>query len=460
MSATSTGYPTSFFDETRRPHVRVVGVRQRLSQTSRFRLSIAVLLGTLLAGAGLRAEQPTVPLGEEINLPYGFYSEHFGLAAGYVRGISGYPQPQSSLLGTVMAGTNGSVLFFGMANDLKLPVSDRLFLDAIGQFGYFKDATSYTDGNPQYVGQTAGRNDSDKDNFIEGDGFDAFFRLSFKYVLPIGEGKDEPIDFDRLEDGLPLIGDEDINRVWNPLTSGRTQLELRPFYRSQEIDSDDLNAELRTNGLEFAVFYDNRDFARSPSQGSSIRARVSRDWGWADSSTEYKVYGLEADKYFSLGSNDTFRQRVIALDFWTVDTPTWDDFDVVDGERVYHRPPAYAGASLGGLFRMRGYPSSRFNDRAGIYYGLEARFVPKWNPFNEWAWLKEQVGVQWWQWVAFGEIGRVAPEWDLDELHSDMKTDVGLGVRLMAKGLVVRIDAAVSEEDYGIQMMVGQPFQF
>jgi len=311
-----------------------------------------------------------------------------------------------------------------------------------------------------FTGQPAGTNDSDMDNYIEGDGLDAYLLLNFKYVLPIGEGRDEPMDIDKLVNGLPVTGKEDINRVWNPLASGRTYLEIRPFYRSQEINANYLNAELRTNGIEFAVQYDNRDFVRSPSQGSSIRARVSRDWGLGNSSREYQVYGIEADKYFSLGSSETFRQRVIALDFWTADTPTWDDFDLVNGEPVYHRPPAYAGATLGGIFRMRGYPSSRFQDRAAIYYSAEARLIPRWNPFDEWPWLQEHLGVQWWQLVAFGEIGRVAPEWDLDELHTNMKKDIGLGVRLMAKGLVIRVDAAVSEEDYGIQMMVGQPFQF
>ena len=423
-------------------------------------LAWALACTVFLLPHSLLADQPTVPSKAQISLPYGFYSEHFGLAAGYVQGVFGAPQPQASLLGTLIAGSNGSVMAFGLAKDLKTPYSDRLFVDAIGQIGYFADTVAYIDGNPAYLGQPAGSNDSAEDNFVQGDGLDAYLLLSFKYVLPIGEGRDEPMDIDRLSGGLPLPGEEDRNRVWNPLRSGRTYLELRPFYRSQEIEADYLDAELRTNGLEFAVLYDNRDFARSPSQGSSIRARVSRDWGWANSSREYTVYGLEADKYFSLGSSENFRQRVIALDYWTVDTPTWNDFDIVDGKPLYHRPPAYAGATLGGVFRMRGYPSSRFNDRAAVYYSVEARFIPRWNPFNEWAWLQEHLGVQWWQLVAFGEIGRVAPKWDLDELHSDMKKDVGVGVRLMAKGLVVRVDAAVSEEDYGVQMMVGQPFQF
>jgi hypothetical protein len=62
--------------------------------------------------------------------------------------------------------------------------------------------------------------------------------------------------------------------------------------------------------------------------------------------------------------------------------------------------------------------------------------------------------------VPFVEVGRVAPSWSVDELHSDMKWDVGFGVRAMAKGLVVRVDTAVSDEGLRVQMMVSQPFQF
>ncbi len=419
-------------------------------------------MGALLAFAVMPvyADQPTLPGEQIISLPYGFYNETFGFTAAYVHAVFGYPQPQAALLGTVMAGTSGSIMGFGMAKDIRFPFSERLFVDAVAQLGDFKDARIFADGNPAFPGDSAGSNDSDPDDFIEGDGVDAFLRMNLKYVLPIGEGRHEPIDYDRLENGLPLKGEEDRVRRWNPLQSGRTYLELRPFYRSQEINGRFVDAISRTNGLEFAVFYDNRDFARSPSQGSSIRARVSRDWGWGDSSSEYKVYALEADKYFSLGSSERFRQRVIALDLWMADSPTWNDSHIENGEIVYHRPPAYTGATLGGLFRMRGFPTSRFNDRSAVYYSAEARVIPTWNPFNNWPWLQEHVGVQWWQWALFGEVGRVAPKWDLDELHSDMKWDVGVGIRLMAKGLVVRLDAAYSDEDVGIQMMVGQPFQF
>jgi hypothetical protein len=37
---------------------------------------------------------------------------------------------------------------------------------------------------------------------------------------------------------------------------------------------------------------------------------------------------------------------------------------------------------------------------------------------------------------------------------------VGLGMRAWAKGIVVRIDTAVFNKDFGVHMMVSQPFQF
>jgi hypothetical protein len=109
---------------------------------------------------------------------------------------------------------------------------------------------------------------------------------------------------------------------------------------------------------------------------------------------------------------------------------------------------------------MRGYPSQRFSDKAAVYYSAELRMVPEWNFLDRIPLLEERVGVEWIQLVGFVETGRVAPEYNFDELHSDLKWNVGVGLRAWAKGLVVRVDAAYSEEGAGVQMMVGQPFQF
>ena len=88
------------------------------------------------------------------------------------------------------------------------------------------------------------------------------------------------------------------------------------------------------------------------------------------------------------------------------------------------------------------------------------RLTPHWNPFDSWAGLQKHLGAEWLQFVPFVELGRVADEYDLGELHSDMKWDVGLGLRAWFKGFVVRVDTAGSDEGVGIQMMVGHPFQF
>ncbi len=109
---------------------------------------------------------------------------------------------------------------------------------------------------------------------------------------------------------------------------------------------------------------------------------------------------------------------------------------------------------------MRGHPSQRFNDRAAIYYAAELRLIPRWNPFKRWDWIQKYTGIQWLQFVPFAEVRRVASEWSIKRLHSNMKWDVGVGVRAMAKGIVIRIDSAVSDEGFGVQMMVSQPFQF
>lgn len=397
---------------------------------------------------------------QTLSVPYAFYNEAFGAAAAYAYGKIGYPQKQSAILTTAMVGSKGSVMGFFIGRDMRLPWSERLFLDPIVQIGWFKDADSYTDGNPNFTDERAGSNDSDEDNFIEGDGWDNFFRLRFKYLLPIGNGKKHIINTFEFDRGL-IKGGAAGGSVWNPLTSGRTFFELLPFYRRQQIDSDDVDRDIKTNGVEFSVFYDNRDFFANPSLGSALRFDISRDFGGFDSSNSWTVLQAELDKYFSLGPSKTFRQRVVAFDFWTAYSPTWDVKGVVDGQEVIsNRPPAYAGATLGGLWRLRGFPAQRFSDKASIYYALEYRMIPDWNPFNRWPWLQKYVGIEWLQFVPFVEVGRVAPSWNVNELHTDMKWNVGLGLRLWAKGLVARIDTAVSDEGLGVAMMVSQPFQF
>jgi hypothetical protein len=125
---------------------------------------------------------------QTLSLPYAFYNENFGFAAGYVYGKVGSPQQQATLLATGIVGTKGGMGFL-VGRDLQMPRVDRLFLDPLVSAGYFSDNEAYIDGNPDFRNQRAGSNDSSEHNFIEGDGWDNFFRLNFKYLLPIGYGR-------------------------------------------------------------------------------------------------------------------------------------------------------------------------------------------------------------------------------------------------------------------------------
>ena len=397
------------------------------------------------------------PADARISLPYAFWNETFGFAIGYVHAINGSPQPQAGMVASVMAGTEGSVMGFLMGQNIR-PVQSlpRLFMDPIFSIGYFDNADVFIDGNPDFPDERAGSNESDPENFVTGAGGDTFARVRFKYLLPIGTGRIRTLPAFQFDRGLLVDG---ANRVdgFNPSRSGLTYIEAMPFFRSQNVENDDISVEQATNGIEVGVFYDNRDIGSNPSSGQSVRLRLARDFGLLDSTDSWTSVGAEADQYFSLGETRGWRQRVLALNAWTSYSPTWD---VQPDGRIKNRPPAFSGATLGGLWRMRAFPAQRFNDKAGVYYAAELRMIPEWNPMQHLPALQERVGIQWFQIVPFVEVGRVAQDWDFDELHRDMHWDAGIGVRAWAKGLVARVDIAYSDEGMGVQMMVSQPFQF
>jgi hypothetical protein len=428
------------------------------------RISITVLL--LLTIAVVNANAVGIVVGTDgkaksvhINLPFAFYNETFGVAAGYVYGVGGWPQPQSTLLSTTIAGSGGSAMSFLIGKDLQIPFTRRWFFDPVMSVGYFNDADSYANGNTHYEEEQAGDNNSDKKNYVEGDGWDNFFRFKFKYLLPMGSGKDTIINTYKVAGGHLISGASGGDSM-NPFKSGDTFVELRPFYRSQQNDGEYGDAEVKTNGIDAGLYWDNRDFYPNPKRGNSWRIKYSEDFNLFNSSGNWTAMQGEVDQYFSLGESTLtsfWSGRILAFDFWTAYSPSWD---VQSDGSIDDRPPVYSGATLGGLWKMRGYPSNRFSDRAAIYYCAELRLTLNKNPFDKWPWIQKYIGVQWVQVVPFVEVGRVASEWEFEKLHSDMKYDGGLGFRLLAKGMTVRVDFAGSDEGFKTQMIIQQPFQF
>ena len=228
--------------------------------------------------------------------------------------------------------------------------------------------------------------------------------------------------------------------------------------RYQSYNTDDLTYDGDTFPFRFGYLYNNTDFASNPSRGSYQYISYSQDFSDDSDASNWSFIEFEASKYFDLGSSETARQRVVALNFWTGTSPSWSEEVTDEGETIIEdNPPFFEGATLGGFYRLRGYPDNRFNDRSVIYTTAEYRHTLKWNPVAGVSWLR-WLKLDWFQLVGFVEGGRVAGEYELDELFSDWKADAGLGLRAMCAGAVVRLDVAVSEEGTNAWVMFGHPF--
>jgi len=428
-------------------------------------LTVAAALITITAFVfPLQAVAQIVALdkGESINdkrtgwLPYAFATDSLGTAIGVGGFTAGTLQPQASLFGTAFVTSNNSALLSGSLNNYRLGNS-RFFTDTFLLVDHFTDQRFYADIDLDPSQPKSGSNDSDADDFITGVSNEVTFNYTLKYSLPIGNAKNDPISVYHLNHGFvesgPIGG-----REWNPLTSGKTTLATRFFYTYRDLDDfgEEEQLQAKTNGLDFWIEYDNTDFPRNPTSGSRQQFKVSRDFGWFDSSNSWTNLELDTSKYFNLGTSGWFNQQVLALNFWTSNTPTWET-DPQNPQQVTHRPPPNYGSELGGFDRMRAYPSGRFRDKSAVYYAAELRLIPKYQPLRNLP-VINYFEIDWWQVVPFVEAGRVGPEYNSDLFFKDLKYDAGIGLRFMAFRSVFRLDFAVSEEGSSVWAMISQPF--
>jgi len=388
-------------------------------------------------------------------MPYVFPSDSMGFTMGLGGGTKGYGQEQL-LLGATAFGSfdEAAALFLGMW-DYRPSFANRFFFSAQGMAGHYPRNRAYTNVKFQHDSIRAGSNDSDVDDYVEDSGYDNWTDFKMEFVLPWGAGRSDSMQRYALKDGLlkssPVGGDS-----WNPLENGVTTLLLRQYNRFRSFEIKEGEEAATAHPLEVAIGHDNTDFPNNPSTGSQQYVGITHDFGWLESPTEWTFVEFEASKYFSLGSSDWARQRIIALNFWTGDTPSWDEQNNLDGTvSVTGRSPFYEGATLGGFYRMRAYPTDRFNDRSVLYTTAEYRYTLDWNPIGNVSFLKF-LKSDWLQLVAFAEGGRVAN--DYGDLFSDWKYDGGFGLRALFSGAVVRFDVGFSEESTTAWVMFGQPF--
>ncbi len=73
-------------------------------------------------------------------------------------------------------------------------------------------------------------------NYVEGDGWDNFFRLKFKYLLPIGAGRDKVIETYKIREGVlesGSIGGTSLNPFKSGYPSQRVNDRAAVYYSAK-----------------------------------------------------------------------------------------------------------------------------------------------------------------------------------------------------------------------------------
>jgi hypothetical protein len=382
--------------------------------------------------------------------------------------------------GTIFAGDVSKAAGLGIWNVL-LPKTERLYFSFIGMSGYYPDKRAYAGGSLDYIPSEIplpGSNDSNNQQYIELDGVNNWFDLKLEYALPFGATANKGMVEYQLTNGL-LVSAPSGGEIWDPLTSGAMTLVLRQFNRYQTFELEEsmqAGGQLNTqqigqqtgeqtgeriagavHAIELGFLYDNTDFFVNPSTGSRQYLSISHNAQWLESSNKWTFINAELSKYVSLGESEYAHQRILAFNFWTGYSPTWDLAYNDAGRKVTNNAPYNEAATLGGFYRMRGYDLNRFHDKAVVYGTAEYRYTLKYNPIANVRWLKG-LKLDWFQLVGFIEAGRVGEAYTANALLTDLKFDYGVSFRALTAGVVVRLDIATSSEGTTGWVMANHPF--
>ena len=422
-----------------------------------FNLCLTTVL-SLVASTSIFAEEdikfppaePKEDSGYDIKaVPFVMSLEDWGWTFALAGVAKGLIQPQVTVFGGGAFSENGTYLGYAGLFNLMVPGWDQVMFDLTLMETDFNESRFFLSDSPDH---RAGGNNSDFNDSIRSPAHDKHYRFFMKYTLPIGDGKDGAL----VAEMKRTVG-YDGGRKWNPMISGITSLELEPYFRSRTLERyPDLEAE-KSAGIKMTLEYDNRNSKTLPTRGSHTMLRMTYDPG-SSSRPDWATMEFQFSKYFNLGSSNLLDERVVALSGWLADTPTWNSTTNVNGSQEYRRPPSYAGVYLGGFDRLRGYSGGRFHGRSGLLYRAEYRMVPHWQPLDALPVIGPLYNIPWWQWTLFADVGRVADNFDLGELHSDMKYSVGGGVRFMVEGITVRLEMVNSPEDTFVRVFINQPF--
>lgn len=207
--------------------------------------------------------------------------------------------------------------------------------------------------------------------------------------------------------------------------AGLLEPELRPGLDSAVPPTQDIFTPITAPGLDvqpnffrFATqfFYDYRDFPGNPTSGGLVDATYGQYFDLDGDQFNFHRLTFDVRQYIPLWSE----QRILALRFYTSSDVAPDDSQV----------PFYLMQTLGGSDSLRGYPNFRFRDKKLYLISAEYRWFPA-----------PAVAL-----VLFYDAGKVFPDAS-DFNFTDMKSDYGFGIRLLAEEKVqVRFDVGHSVE--------------
>ncbi|CAE6925343.1 BamA/TamA family outer membrane protein [Vibrio campbellii] len=368
-------------------------------------------------------------------VPFYFSTETLGSTVGLAGVAKGVGQPQAALFGMGLYSEKDS--YVGFLSAFNYALSSNLLFSTQMYQARFND-------NPYYLGEQGSNSSSTEDKTVT-NGDEENYKLEFKYLLPWGNVREHGL----LGAFQPV---RDVSFA-SPVDSGVSSIIFTPFYSSRELDIYNEKKEEAT-GFSLTFDWDNRDSVRNTTRGSHTSFDLTTGAESLQSEDLWLKWEFQNSQYYSLGPlGDWFDQQVLAFDFYTADTPTWNKCDGA----VCARPPEQEQARLGGLYRLRGYTAGRYHGRSAIHYSAEYRVLPDWQPLDDIP-LINYYDLPWWQWVAFAEVGRVADDYDLKTLHEDMKWNVGGAVRFQVEGIVVRAEMAKGADEGTFRVMINQPF--
>lgn len=368
-------------------------------------------------------------------VPFYFSTETMGSTIGLAGVAKGVGQPQAALFGMGLYSEKDS--YVGFLSAFNYALSPNLLFSTQMYQARFND-------NPYYLGDQGSNNSSTEDKTVT-NGDEENYKLEFKYLLPWGNVREHGL----LGAFQPV---RDVSFA-SPVDSGVSSIIFTPFYSSRELDIYNDKKEEST-GFSLTFDWDNRDSVRNTTRGSHTSFDLTTGAESLQSEDLWLKWEFQNSQYYSLGPlGDWFDQQVLAFDFYTADTPTWNKCDGL----MCARPPEQEQVRLGGLYRLRGYTAGRYHGRSAIHYSAEYRVLPDWQPLDDIP-LINYYDLPWWQWVAFVEVGRVADDYDLKTLHEDMKWNVGGAVRFQVEGIVVRAEMAKGADEGTFRVMINQPF--